>query len=260
MFLFRNKRLFVLLMSIILLVVLIGYSLNDRERLTKPEQFISDFVGTLQFVIHKPTKYLTSIKENVKELKNTYDENKILREKLSEYKTLLYDNRQLEAENKELKQILDKTESIDDFTPIQATVISRSPERWMEQITLNKGSQSGVEDNMAVITADGMIGKIDSTSTFTSTVQLLSGFDQFNRISAKIIREDQEDIFGVLEDVDKETNLLLIKNIERKNERIDKKYLVISSGMGGLFPADLVIGTVNDVVPDPYGLTKTALI
>src|SRR5690625_678780 len=130
----------------------------------------------------------------------------------------------------------------------------------MEQITLNNGSHSGVEDNMAVITADGMIGKIDSTSTFTSTVQLLSGFDQFNRISAKISREDQEDIFGVIEEFDKETNLLLFKIIETKNEKIEKGDLVLSSGMGGLFPADLVIGTVNDVVPDPYGLTKTALI
>src|SRR5690625_222032 len=224
MFLFRNKRLFVLLMSIILLVVLIGYSLNDRERLTKPEQFISDFVGTLQFVIHKPTKYLTSIMGNIKELKNTYDENKILREKLSEYKTLLYDNQQLEEENKELKQILDKTESIDDFTPIQATVISRSPERWMEQITLNKGSQAGVKDNMAVITADGMIGKIESTSTFTSTVQLLSGFDQFNRISAKIVQEDKKDIFGVIEEFDKQTNLLSFKIIET-NDQIGRAHV-----------------------------------
>src|SRR5699024_10532251 len=147
------------------------------------------FVGSMQFLIHKPTTYVTNIVANVKDFKHTYDENKLLREKLAEYKTLLYDIQSLEEENEALKQTLDKTESINDFIPIQATVIARSPERWMEQLTLNKGSQAGVEDNMAVITADGMIGKIDSTSSFTSTVQLLSGFDQFNRISAKIVRK-----------------------------------------------------------------------
>lgn len=260
MFLFRNKKLFLILISIIVLVVLIGYSLNNREQLTKPEQFVTDFVGSLQFIIHKPAKYMTNVVTNIKDLKHTYDENKVLREKLAEYKTLLYDIQQLEEENETLKKTLDKTESIDDFTPIQATVISRSPERWMEQLTLNKGSQAGVRDNMAVITADGMIGKIDSTSSFTSTVQLLSGFDQFNRISAKIVRKDKKDIFGVIEQFDKETNLLLFKIIETSERNIKEGDLVLSSGMGGLFPANLTIGTVTDIVPDPYGLTQTALV
>lgn len=260
MFLFRNKRLFLILLSIIVLVVLIGYSLNNREQLTKPEQFVADFVGSIQYIIHKPARLMTNIVSNVKDLKHTYDENKVLREKLAEYKTLLYDIQKLEEENETLKKTLDKTESINDFTPIQATVISRSPERWMEQLTLNKGSKAGVKDNMAVITADGMIGKIDSTSTFTSTVQLLSGFDQLNRISAKIVRKDKKDIFGVIEQFDKETNLLLFKIIETSERNIKEGDLVLSSGMGGLFPSDLVIGTVTDIVPDPYGLTQTALV
>src|SRR5690625_2562495 len=243
MFLFRNKRLFLILISIIILVVLIGYSLNNREQLTKPEQALADFVGAIQFIIHKPTTLVTNIVTNIKDLKNTYDENKVLREKLATYKSLVYDIQQLEEENEQLKKTLEKTDSIDDFKPIQATVISRSPERWMEQLTLNKGSQAGVKDNMAVITADGMIGKIDSTSTFTSTVQLLSGFDQFNRISAKIVRKDKKDIFGVIEQFDKETNLLSFKIIETTERNIKEGDLVLSSGMGGLFPSDLVIGT-----------------
>lgn len=260
MFLFRNRRLFILLMSFIILVLLIGYSLNKQGELTQPERITKDAVGWVQSVIHKPAKFITNISSNIKDLKNTYDENKILREKLAEYKGLAYDNQSLEAENKELKKTLEKTESIDDFNPIQATVISRSPERWAEQLTLNKGSQAGVEDNMAVITADGMIGKIQSTSALTSTVQLLTGFDQFNRISAKIGDDGKEDVFGVIEEYDRESKLLLFKIIEETDRKIAEGELVLSSGMGGLFPSGLVIGTVKEIVPDPYGLTKTALV
>lgn len=260
MSLFRNKRLFILLIGIIILVVLIGFSLNDREKLTPPEQFVKDSVGWVQSLIHKPAKYMTNIFTNINELKNTYNENKVLRKKLSEYKSLLYDIQQLKEDNEELRKTLDKTESIRDFNPIQATVMSRSPERWSEQLTLNKGSQAGIEDNMAVITADGMIGKIHTTSTFTSTVQLLTGFDQFNRISAMIGREDEKDIFGVIEEFDKESHSLLFKIIESSERDIEKGELVVSSGMGGLFPSGLVIGTVKDVVPDQYGLTQTALV
>src|SRR5699024_633413 len=209
-----------------------------------------------------PAKYVTNIFTNISDLKNTYDENKVLRQKLSEYKSLLYDLQQLKEDNEELRKTLDKTESIRDFNPIQATVMSRSPERWSEQLTIDKGSQAGVEDNMAVITADGMIGKIHSTSTFTSTVQLLTGFDQFNRISAMIGSDNDKDkdIFGVIEEFNKESNSLLFKIIESSDREIEKGELVVSSGMGGLFPQGLPIGTVKDVVPDQYGLTQTALV
>lgn len=262
MSLFRNKRLFIFLLSIIVLVVLIGFSLNDREKLTPSEQFVKDSVGWMQSLIHKPAKYVTNIFTNISDLKNTYDENKVLRQKLSEYKSLLYDLQQLKEDNEELRKTLDKTESIRDFNPIQATVMSRSPERWSEQLTIDKGSQAGVEDNMAVITADGMIGKIHSTSTFTSTVQLLTGFDQFNRISAMIGSDNDKDkdIFGVIEEFNKESNSLLFKIIESSDREIEKGELVVSSGMGGLFPQGLPIGTVKDVVPDQYGLTQTALV
>ena len=57
---------------------------------------------------------------------------------------------------------------------------------------------------MAVITADGMVGKIQTVSHFTATVQLLSGFDQFNRISAMISQDKEKNVFGLVEEYDKE--------------------------------------------------------
>src|SRR5699024_10422974 len=163
--------------------------------------------------------------------------------------------------NDELRDIIEETDSLLDYRPIHATVMSRSPERWVSQVTINKGSQHGVEDNMAVITADGMIGKIQSTSQFTSTVQLLSGFDQFNQISAMISREGKkEDVFGIIENYDKESESLMFKIIEESNQKVEEGDLVLSSGMGGVFPAGLMIGSVEEVVPDRFVLTSTALV
>ena len=45
----------------------------------------------------------------------------------------------LEKENEELREILDKTESLSDYEPIQATVIGRNPDRWHEMMIINKG-------------------------------------------------------------------------------------------------------------------------
>lgn len=257
---FNKRRLFIILIGFIIFAGLIGFSLNDREKLSLPEQFMKDTIGWVQNIIHTPIQYVVGVFSNIDDMKNTYEENKVLREKLSEYKSLIYDVQQLRKDNENLRKILNKTESMNDYTPIQATVVARSPERWFEQITINKGKQDGVKPNMAVISADGMVGKIQSSSQFTSTVQLLTGFDQFNRISATILREDGKDIFGLIEQYDKENRSLLFKIIEESDQDVKEGELVVSSGLGGLFPAGLLIGTVKDVVPDQYGLTSTALL
>jgi len=257
---FRKKRLFTILIGIIILVVLIGYSLRDRTNLTTGEQFVSDIIGMVQNVISTPVKYVTNIFENIDDIRNTYDENQLLREKLAQYKGLIYEVQELKEENKELRDIVDKADTIRSYNPIHATVTARSPERWIDQVTINKGSLAGVKENMAVITAEGMVGKIQSVSKLTSTVQLLTGFDEFNRISATISRKDGNDIFGLIEEYDKETNSLFLRIIEESDKDLKEGELVVSSGMGGVFPAGLPIGTVKEVVPDQYGLTRTALV
>src|SRR5699024_8781424 len=199
---FRNKRLFILLISIIILVCLIGYSLKGRDEITVGEQFVKDTVGCVQSVVSAPVKYVTSAVRNIGEFKDTYDENQLLKEKVSEYRTLVYDVQELEEDNKELRDILDKTESIRDVNPIQATVTSRSSERWVEQVTFNKGSKSRVKPDMALAAADAMLGKIKVASGYTSTVQRLTGFDQLNRISAKISVDKDKGVFVLGEEYD----------------------------------------------------------
>ncbi|HLS36588.1 MAG TPA: rod shape-determining protein MreC [Bacillota bacterium] len=258
---FFNKRtLFIFLIGFIIFAALIGLSLSERENLSKPEQFVQDTVGWVQNIIYKPVNSIVNTFNNIKDIKNVYEENKVLREKIAEYKSIVYDVQELKKDNDELRDILDKQESIFDYQPIHATVTSRSPERWVSNVTVNKGSKHGVKDNMAVITADGMIGKIQNTSQFTSTVQLLTGFDQFNQISAMISRDDEKDVFGIIENYDEETESLLFKIIEESEQNVEKGEIVVSSGMGGVFPAGLTIGTVEEVVPDRYGLTKTARV
>lgn len=258
---FSKRKLFIFLIGFIIFAALIGFSLNERDELTLPEQFMKDTIGWFQNIIHTPIRSVVNVFSNMEDIKNTYEENKILREKLSEYKSLIYDVQELKKENEELRNLLDKTDSLMDFRPIQATVTSRSPEQWVEQITINRGRQHGVKKNMAVMTAEGMVGIIHSTSQFSSTVQLLTGFDQFNRISAMISREDDDqDIFGLIEAYDEETESLHFKIIEESKQDVKKGDKVMSSGMGGIFPAGLQIGVVDEIVPDKYGLTKTALV
>ncbi|MDQ0156114.1 rod shape-determining protein MreC [Robertmurraya andreesenii] len=258
---FLNKRLIFLLISIIILVALIGFSLRDREELTVPEQFLKDTTGWIQNVFAKPQSYVSGIFADLKDLQNTYSENKELKSRLDEMAKLEADVQQLTKENDELREILDKKETLRDYSPIQATVIGRNPDRWHELLIINKGKVNGIKANMAVVTANGLIGKVKSTQQFTSTVQLLSALDPTNRISAEIQGKEagKESFYGTIEGYDEERELLKLKRIPF-DAKIEKGQTVITSGLGGIFPEGLPIGKVVDVEPDEFGLNQTAYV
>ena len=260
---FLNKRLIILLVSMIILVSLIGFSLKERKELTWPEQFVKDTTGWVQTLVSRPANYIAGFFGNVKDLQNTYVENKELRSRLDELAQLKADVQTLTEENNEFRDILDKKDSLSDYKQIQATVIGRNPDRWDELLIINKGSTDGIERDMAVITSTGLIGKVKNSRQFTSTIQLLSSTDTTNRVSAEIVgnQPDQpnQPYYGQIEGFDAVKEMLLLKKIPYE-AKIEKGQLVQTSGMGGVFPSRLIIGTVEEVVPDEFGLTQTAFV
>src|SRR5690606_13158343 len=132
-------RLLIFFIGFIVFVALIGYSLSNRSNVTFVERIINDSVGWVQQVIHVPVTFVTGVFSNIEDIKNTYNENQILRERLGQYKSLIYEVQELEKENERLRESLGllESDSLRDFNTIQATVISRSPEQWLDEVTVN---------------------------------------------------------------------------------------------------------------------------
>ncbi|QWU47050.1 MULTISPECIES: rod shape-determining protein MreC [Bacillus] len=254
---FLNKRLIVLLVSIILLVALIGISLKERNSLSWPEQFIKDTVGVVERVFQKPANYVAGFFENVEDVKRTYEENKKLKAKLDTTANLSIVVKNLEDENRKLRELSGKEQLPGDYTEVQATVVSRNPDKWYDLVGIDKGAQQGIKKDMAVVTPKGLVGRVKSVSQFTSSVELLSSMSRTNRVSA--IVQGQENIFGLIEGYDKEKQLLLFTKIS-SDAKVEKDQIVVTSGLGDIFPKGLAIGKIVDVQPDPYGLTKTAYV
>ncbi|WP_312470976.1 rod shape-determining protein MreC [Neobacillus sp.] len=254
---FLNKRLIILLVSIIVLVALIGFSLRERSKLSWPEQFVKDTTGWVQSLVSKPTNYVAGFFENLQDLQNTYEENKELKSRLENLVSLESQVQELKKDNKDLRDILGEEKTLRDYEPLPATVIGRNPDRWHEMIIIDKGKLNGIKKNMAVVTANGLIGKVKSVTQFSSTVQLLSSTDPKNRISA--IVQGKDDVYGLVEGYDNEKKLLMIKAIP-SGSNIEKGQMVITSGLSDVFPKGLPIGKVVEVKPDQYGLNLTALV
>ncbi|MCG3089246.1 rod shape-determining protein MreC [Sporosarcina cyprini] len=254
---FSNKRLILLLVGVIVLVALISFSLKDRRNATIPEQIVKDVVGFGQSLFSKPAHYITGTIEKIDGILNTYEENKQLKARLQEYASNQVELADVKAENKRLRELIDKTEDLRGFDPIQATVISRNPDQWEEKVIVDRGSTSGVELDMAVITAKGLVGKVVNVTKTNATVELLSTENRNFRVAAVIPGETS--VFGLIEGYDPDRRELIMKRIDSSFDvKVGMK--VESSGLGGIFPKGLYIGEVTEVSTDDYGLTKLAYI
>ncbi len=255
---FSNKRLILLMLGVILLVALISYSLRDRDNVSLPEQVIKDTVGAGQSLFAGPAHFVTGIFDNVDSLLNTFKENQHLKSRLEEFAAVQAEVTDLRSENGQLKEIVGKEADLRDYNPIQATVIARNPDQWEEKIILNKGENDGVTENMAVMTARGLIGKVSIVTATTSTVELISTQNPNYRVSAMVIG-GKEGVFGLIEGYDAERQELLLKRIDAEVE-LEVGQQVVSSGLGGIFPKGLIIGEITEITIDEFGLTKLAYV
>ncbi|MDM5249503.1 MULTISPECIES: rod shape-determining protein MreC [unclassified Lysinibacillus] len=254
---FFNKKLILLLVGMVFLVALISFSLRDRTNATLPEQIIKDTVGVAQSIVAKPANYIAGVFNNIDSLLNTYEENKRLKARLEEFAAVQAEATELKSDNNKLRELLDKSESLKEFNPINATVIARNPDQWEEKIILDKGSSHGVEKNMAVMTAKGLVGKITVVTPFTSEVELLNTSNPNYRVSAMVLGD--KEAYGLIEGYDKDRNELIMKRID-SSLTVKKGQQVVSSGLGGIFPKNVPIGEITEVSTDDYGLTKMAYV
>ncbi|GEN45807.1 rod shape-determining protein MreC [Alkalibacillus haloalkaliphilus] len=253
----RKRKLIVFLVGIILVVSLIGYSLRSDSGESLPAQFAIDTVGFFQNILHTPLNYFVEIFDSVGDIKSVYEQNQVLKEELQDYKTLAYQVSELETENEELRAMAEVDSTLTDYETLNAAVVARSPERWFQQVTINRGKQHGVEANMAVRTAEGMVGKVINASQLTSTVQLLSGFGTEHQVSAIVDGDDS--IFGLVEGYDSDTEKLVFRELTGEDE-LEEGQAVVTSGLGGVFPRGILIGEVSSIELDSYGLTKVAYV
>ncbi|MGM0897187.1 MAG: rod shape-determining protein MreC [Bacillota bacterium] len=252
-----NKRLILLLIGVILLVALISMTLRDRGQVSLPEQIVKEAVGAGQSVFSRPAHFVTGVFDNIDSLINTFEENRLLKARLEEFAGVQAEVTDLRSENEELKELVDKEEDLREYNPIQAVVIARNPDQWEEKIILNRGTNHGVKENMAVMTAGGLIGKVTIVTPTTSTVELVTTQNPNYRVSAMVLGED--DVFGLIEGYDAERRELLLKRIDFSVD-LEEGDQVVSSGLGGIFPKGIVIGEITEVTIDEFGLTKLAYV
>ncbi len=146
--------------------------------------------------------------------------------------------KQLEKDNKRLREIL-SLQRLSDSESISAIVISRKTGSFWRQIILNKGSKDGVEIGSFVVGPGGLLGRVDNTSLFTSTVKLLTSPESKVGVWVERIQ-----MHGLLVGSGNDYPKVIFYN---KDIDIKVGDFVLSSPASTLLPPNIPIGIIQSV-------------
>ena len=181
---------------------------------------------------------------------NLRQENHLLREELVQLQLQNADLRESTHENQRLRQLLGFKRRRN-FTYLPAEVIAHDAGRVQNGIVIDIGMRDGVREYMAVVTSEGLAGRVIETGPMSSIVQLLT--DRSCRISSIVERSRVKGtISGRLYD-GLDLRLPLRADIRMGDS-------VVSSGLGGTFPPGLLVGRVQGVRIEESGIFKQVAI
>lgn len=180
----------------------------------------------------------------------------MLQEELAVRDNLRYQLMELQKENFRLREMLDFKERVS-YELLPAEVIARDPSQWFETIIINKGYDNGVQNDMAIVTSEGLVGNVAKVSRNSSQVLLLT--DSRRAVSALVQRTREPGTVGIVEGYPEEKGSLRMINIPPEAS-LQTGDTVISAGLGGVFPKGLVIGHIVETGSDQYGLLQQAIL
>ena len=254
---FSNKKLIGWVLGGIVTLLLITFSLTVGSTIVS--QGVNDVTNILGRMLAYPANSVNDFMESISNLTNTYQENQTLKQKVETIYELEVQLNDLKKDNEKMKEALKLQDTLNDYTLINATVIARNPDTWRDIVTINKGANDGLIPQMSVMSDNGLVGKVLDVNPTSARVALLSNNDNTLVRVAAMIQGEKESIYGTLTGFDHEKNILIMSQIQATQEiKVGDK--VVTSGLGGVSPSSLYIGTVEEVAMDRFGFYKEVRI
>lgn len=191
-----------------------------------------------------------------KKLNDLAEQNRRMEIELVYLRNQVRELRALEVENQELRKQLDFARRPERIL-LPCEVIGRNVSGWWHTVRINRGLADGLKEGTAIITTDGLIGRVLEISAHAADVLLIS--DPSSKVSARLPRTGA---FGIVRGAGANAagRVSCVMDYLNKDIPILEGDEVVTSGLGGIFPKGLLIGYVERVSRDKGVLYQTAEI
>ncbi|NPV71914.1 MAG: rod shape-determining protein MreC [Firmicutes bacterium] len=233
-------------------IVVTSLTSRERDRASGIENFVNDVIVPIQSTASRVSGTVQSVGSWFSSIQQVKSENERLAARIGELETVRAQLEEALNENRRLRDLVGFAQR-SSFSFVPAEVIGRNADNWFSTITVNRGSRDSVEKDWPVVGSKGLLGRVMKVTPRTATVMLL--LDPDASAGAMVVRSrDMGLILGG------RTDGLLKMTMFSRDADVREGDVVVSSGLGSVFPKGILIGHVDTVDREEYGLIKSALV
>lgn len=238
-----NRRANLIAIGVFLVALTLVFLLSPRNR----QRLQSAFLGIMSPFLKKGSEVDSRLKEyrtGVRKLHELEAENQQLKVSNDDLRATNLALRGVEAEKIRLQEALGYQRS-SPFALVPAHVIGRSPSNWWSTIVIDKGTLDHVEGGLAVVTPDGLVGKVATLSEHSATVLLIS--DENCKVAGSVESSKEQGIVRVEVRGQRTSNSIqptMTLNFLSRFAPLRPGQKILTSGAGSVYPPGILIGQI----------------
>ena len=244
------------IIAVVALFTCIALTNTTARKVTLVESVVGDIFSLPQRLYASAKAYVTSNDEFFADVDALKKENEELKVKIEELEKIAIDYEQMKAERDVMIEHLKLADKYQNHDLVIADIISDSATNWEATYIVNKGEKDGVRPGMTVIAEKGLVGYVETVTK--TTAKIISILDAGNSVSSRVSRTRGEVICkGSISSSEKQE--LKVMNIPMGTTLIEGDKLE-TSGIGGIYPKGISIGTITEVINKTNPIENEAII
>lgn len=251
----RNKLAVTIILLSVTFLILISQSVK-RSNISFAENGVGVTLNSVQSVFYGVNSKIRNSFSFIFNISNIKVENDKLISKNSELESKALDYDALKAENDRLRNALNFTSQRTEYNYVGCDIIGKSGGSFLDQFVLNKGSKDGIAKGMIAINDQGLVGQISSVGSNWSVIQSLAN----ENLAVSGMVESTGENSGIVKGYISDSKFLAKLDYLPIDSKVKKDDVIMTSGLGGIYPKGIRIGYVTSVQEDQGRVVKVAVI
>ena len=252
---FKNKLAVTIVVLSVAFLGIIIFSLKNNSSVISSG--VGSVISPLQKIIYNANDKLKGSFDFFINFSKVKQENEELAAKNAELENKLIEYNRMKEENTTLREMFDYSQANQNYNYLGCNIVGYSGGNISNGYIIDKGINDGVKKDMIVITPAGLVGKVTKSESNYSIVQTILN----ENIAVASMVESTRETTGILQGItdSKNKNLTILSNIPIDSE-IKEGDVILTSGLGGMYPQEIRIGEVVSVEVDSVGIMKKAIV
>ena len=252
---FKNKLAVTIVVLSVAFLGIIIFSLKSNSSIISSG--VGSVISPLQKIIYNANDKLKGSFDFFINFSKVKQENEELAAKNAELENKLIEYNRMKEENTTLREMFDYSQANQNYNYLGCNIVGYSGGNISNGYIIDKGTNDGVKKDMIVITPAGLVGKVTKSESNYSIVQTILNENIAVASMVEITRETTGILQGITDSKNK--NLTMLSNIPIDSE-IKEGDVILTSGLGGMYPQEIRIGEVVSVEVDSVGIMKKAIV